>query len=103
MINNQRVSEILQYRKWTVEHNVDAPTEWWDELPIIFSEDIKETMKYFEASKEEDIDILTELFEDISVKSQSKKFISFIENLQKKYPNIDMKQDIQWAKEAIED
>ncbi len=103
MIDMKRVSEILQYRKWTAEHNVDAPTEWWEELPVIFSKDIKETIKYFENFKEEDIDILTELFEDIAAKSQSKEFINFIEKLEKQYPNIDMKQDIQWAKDAIED
>ncbi|ATD55415.1 hypothetical protein [Clostridium chauvoei] len=103
MINGERVSEILQYRKWTVEHNVDAPMEWWDELPIIFSKDIKETIKYFDNFKEEDIYILTEIFEDIAKKSQSKDFIRFIEKLEKQYPNIDMKQEIQWAKYAIED
>ncbi|CDG02106.1 Hypothetical Uncharacterized protein [Clostridium chauvoei JF4335] len=77
--------------------------EWWDELPIIFSKDIKETIKYFDNFKEEDIYILTEIFEDIAKKSQSKDFIRFIEKLEKQYPNIDMKQEIQWAKYAIED
>lgn len=103
MINSKRVSEILQYRKWTVEHNVDAPNEWWEDLPVIFSKDIEETIKYFKNFKEEDINILTELFEDIAAKSQNKEFIKFIVKLEKEYPNIDMKQDIQWAKYAIED
>ncbi|AUM96156.1 MULTISPECIES: hypothetical protein [Clostridium] len=103
MIDMKRVSEILQYRKWTVEHNVDAPEEWWNELPKMFSKDIDEAMKYFEKCNEEDLDILTEQFEDIAAESQSKKFIEFIQKLQIKYPNIDMGQDIQWAKQAIED
>ena len=103
MINNERVLEILQYRKWTIERNVDAPTEWWEELTVIFSKNIKETIKYFDNCKEEDIAILIELFEDIAMKSQSKDFIKFIEKLEKQYPNIDMEQEIAWSKNAIED
>ncbi|MEG2458115.1 MAG: hypothetical protein RSB41_04425 [Bacilli bacterium] len=103
MIDIKRVSEILQYRKWTEEHKFDAPSEWLVELPKIFVKDINETTNYFDNCTEEDISIYTELFEDIAAKSQSKEFVKFIEKLEGKYPNIDMKADIYWAKNALED
>lgn len=102
MINGKRVSQILEYRKWTVERNLDAPSEWWEELPIIFAKNIEETIRYFDNLKE-DIEILSEIFEYIAEKSQSKEFIKFIEKLQRKYIEIDMKKEIEWAKNAIED
>ncbi len=102
MINGKRVSQILEYRKWTVERNLDAPSEWWEELPIIFAKNIEETIRYFDNLKE-DIEILSEIFEYIAETSQSKEFIKFIENLQRKYIEIDMKKEIQWAKNAIKD
>ena len=103
MINGKRVSQILEYRKWTVERNLDAPSEWWEELPIILSKNIEETIRYLDNLNEEDIEILSEIFEYIAETSQSKEFIKFIENLQRKYIEIDMKKEIQWAKNAIKD
>lgn len=102
MFNLEKVNEILSYRKWTEEHKVDAPTEWWDVLPKIFAKDIDRTIEYLRNCNEEDLAVLAEQFEDIAAESQSKKFITFIEDLQIKYPNIDMKQDIEWAKQVIE-
>lgn len=103
MIDKSRISELINLRQMHGECGGDAPEEWWTEVPDMLSENLEETKKFLSSCKEEDLDALTELFENISSKINNKEFINFIEELQIKHPKIDMKQDIEWAKQAIED
>ena len=63
----------------------------------------KTTIEYFERyCKEDEAYWISEVFDDISEKLQSWKFIECLENLQKKYPDIDMQIDIDYTKKAME-
>ncbi|OCA99598.1 hypothetical protein BGS1_09120 [Clostridium beijerinckii] len=78
--------------------------EYWEEIVDMLSEDIEETRKFLnEECNEHQIWCMAGYYEDISYNFQSSKFIDILEELQKKYPDMDIEQDIQWAKDAIED
>ncbi len=59
-------------------------------------------MKRDHCSKE-DLYWISEVFEDISEVLQSKELIKSLRRLDKKYPELEMKQDIDLAESYIED
>lgn len=77
--------------------------EYWDEIVDMLSQDLEETRKFLnDECNEHQVWYMAGYYEDISYNLQSNEFINMLEDLQNKYPNIDIKQDIQWAKDAIE-
>ena len=58
-------------------------------------------MKESNTCSKENIDWISEIFEDISETFKSLKFIQCIEHLKDKYPELDLEQDILFAKEAM--
>lgn len=103
MIDKNKISEMISLRNFHATCGGDAQDEWWTEVPDMLSKNIEETKEFFNTCRKEDLEVLTELFEGISKRLKSQEFIKFIEELQVKHPDIDMKQDIEWAKYAIED
>ncbi|AWX53983.1 MULTISPECIES: hypothetical protein [Brevibacillus] len=77
--------------------------ECWGELTEIFSRNEQFVMDVLEQCSEEEIFWLSEIFEDISLYLQSSSFIRFLRSIQKKYPNIDIELDIQYAEKVLED
>jgi hypothetical protein len=76
--------------------------EYWDEIVAMLSENIEETRKFLNNEcNEYQIEYMAGYYEDIAYNFQSHEFINILERLQNKYPNIDIKQDIQWAKDAM--
>ena len=49
----------------------------------------------------ENINWISEIFEDISEQLQSDRFIECIEQLSIKFPELDLEQDILYAKEVM--
>ncbi|MGL4730337.1 MAG: hypothetical protein ACRCW0_01980 [Clostridium sp.] len=77
--------------------------EYWNEIVDELSKNIDDTKEYISECSKDEIEFISGYFEDISYNLQSEEFIKFLENIQKKYSNIDIKQEIQWAIDAIED
>lgn len=73
----------------------------WEEIVEILSKNEKETEEYLSLCNADEISLLADFFEDISCELQSKSFVKFLRDLQKKFPDLDMEQDITWAEEAI--
>lgn len=71
--------------------------ECWDKMTEILSQDIDETIQYLENCLEEDIYFISEIFEDISEKVKSEKYIICLRKLDKKFPNLNMTRDIDIA------
>ena len=71
--------------------------ECWDKMTEILSQDIDETIQYLENCSEEDIYFISEIFEDISEKVKSEKYIICLRELDKKFPSLNMTRDIDIA------
>ena len=100
MIDDNKVKKIIDER---IKMNPDDPQimEKWRELTDIFIANENETIDYLYNCSEDIIEWVSEIFEDISKALQSEKFIECIEFLKSKFKNLDLEQDILYAKEAI--
>lgn len=74
----------------------------WNELTQIFIQNEESTIAYLNSCCKENIDWISEIFEDISEQLQSSRFIECIEKLAIKYLDLNLEQDILYAKEALE-
>lgn len=101
MIDNSRIEKIINERK---KLHPDDPrvVEKWNELTQIFIRDEECTIAYLNSCCKENIYWISEVFEDISEQLQSRDFIECIEQLAIKYPDLDLEQDIFYAKKALE-
>jgi hypothetical protein len=68
----------------------------------LLSVDLEKTKWVLDRVGPENFYWITEALEDISKKLQSWEFIDYLEQLQNRYPEVDMKVDIQFATEWIE-
>lgn len=101
MIDNSRIEKIINERK---KLHPDDPrvVDKWNELTQIFIRDEESTIAYLNSCCKENIDWISEVFEDISEQLQSTDFIECIEQLAVKYPDLNLEQDILYAKKALE-
>ncbi len=101
MIDNIEIEKIIEKRK---RMHPDDPriVEKWEELTQIFIQNEESTIAYLNSCCKENIDWISEVFEDISEQLQSPGFIECIEQLSIKYPDLNLEQDILYAKKALE-
>ncbi len=101
MINNKEVEKIIIER---IEMHPDDPRimEKWNELSQIFVRDEEDTIVYLNNCNMENINWISEIFEDISEQLQSDRFIECIDQLSIKFPELDLEQDILYAKKVME-
>jgi hypothetical protein len=101
MINNKEVEKIIIER---IEMHPDDPRimEKWNELTQIFVRDEEDTIVYLNNCNMENINWISEIFEDISEQLQSDRFIECIDQLSIKFPELDLEQDILYAKKVME-
>lgn len=100
MIDNNEIEKIIEERK---RIHLDDPlvVEKWNELTQIFVQNEESTIAYLNCCCKENINWISEIFEDISRQLQSAKFIECIEKLANKYPDLNLEQDIKFAREAL--
>lgn len=101
MIDNTEIQKIIEERK---KMHPDDPrvVEKWNELTQIFIQNEESTIAYLNSCCKDNIEWISEIFEDISEQLQSSRFIDCIEKLAIKYPDLNLKQDILYAKEVLE-
>ncbi|MBC2283528.1 hypothetical protein [Listeria booriae] len=93
---------ILEKRK-SLNINDDFGIEKsWNEMTELLSQNEMETINYLEESTEKDLYYISEIFEDVSEQFQSEQFINCLRKLDKKFPELDMTQDIDIAESYIE-
>ncbi|MDU1114621.1 MAG: hypothetical protein E7J99_12980 [Clostridium butyricum] len=103
MIDKNKIFNNLKYIESMNQHGASPNLdEYWDEIVKMLSEDLEKTKQFLNDCTEHQIWFMAGYFEDISYKLQSEEFITFLKELQKKHPNIDIKQDIEWAEDALE-
>ena len=100
MIDNDVIEKIIEERK---KLHLDDPriVEKWNELTQILTQNEESTIAYLNSCCKENVDWISEIFEDISEKLQSSRFIECIEQLLIKYPDLNLEQDILYAKEVL--
>ncbi|MBC1271669.1 hypothetical protein [Listeria booriae] len=92
---------ILEKRK-SLNINDDFGIEKsWNEMTELLSQNEMETINYLEESTEKDLYYISEIFEDVSERFQSEQFINCLRKLDKKFPELDMTQDIDIAQSYI--
>ncbi|MGX7420051.1 hypothetical protein ACWOFR_14730 [Carnobacterium gallinarum] len=102
MLNSKKVKMLIIERK-TMFPDDPKINEIWKELTDIFSKDENETINYLKTSPENEIEWISEVFEDISENLQSQNFINILEIIEKKFTNLDLYTDISYAKKALKD
>ncbi|MCT3233266.1 hypothetical protein [Lactiplantibacillus plantarum] len=75
----------------------------WEELTIILSKNEDEAIKYLMNCSEDDVLLISSVFDYVSENLQSKKFISCLRKLDKKYPDLKLTSFIDDAEDYIED
>ncbi|UDN60571.1 hypothetical protein [Clostridioides sp. ES-W-0016-02] len=105
MIDKNKIYNNIDYIE-SMTQNGASPNldEYWDEIVDILSKDLKETEEFLLNECDEcSIWFISGYFEDISYNFQNKSFIEVLKKLEKKYPNSDLKNDIHWAEQAIQE
>jgi len=100
MIKSSMDIIIKDRKKKSIEDDYGIQ-ECWSQIIEILSKDVKATILYLESCSEEDIYFISEVFEDISERLQSKEYILCLRKLDKKFPNLNLTKDIDLAEEYI--
>lgn len=95
------MDEIIIERKKKHMEDDYGIRECWNKMIDILSQDVYETIVYLEGCSEDHIYYVSEVFEDISEKLQSKEYIDCLRKLDKKFPDLHMTKDIDLAEELI--
>lgn len=91
------MDEIIMERKKKHLEDDYGIQECWEKMIRVLSRNEEETIRYLENCSEEEIYFISEIFEDVSEKLKSKKYISCLKKLDKKFPNLNMTRDIEIA------
>lgn len=98
----RKVNSLVQKRENL--HPDDPAIQFiWHDLVNLLKSNEESAIALLEQSKETELYWLCEIFEDLSAEFQSRAFIHCLLELQKKYPDLDMKQDIEYAIQSIEE
>ncbi|MGG3889965.1 hypothetical protein [Metabacillus fastidiosus] len=100
MVNIERISRLIKERS-ELELNDPVVSKYWDAMTECLSINELETINYLLTCTEEELYWLSEVFDDISYRLQSHKFIECIEILDKRYPNADLSVDVKSARELL--
>ncbi|KKI85234.1 hypothetical protein CAY60_021310 [Shouchella clausii] len=69
----------------------------WNEIIEVLTENEENTIRYLENCSKEDLYWISEVFEDIAEIIQSKELINCLRRLDKKFPELEMTNDIDIA------
>jgi len=105
MNKKELLNKILKLIEEKKKLHINDPSIglYWDKLTKLLSNDLKDTKYVLEHIGEENLYHISEVFEDISDIFQSIEFILFLEELDKRYPQSDLGNDIKWAKEMLDE
>ena len=100
MINEMKIKELI--RELELLHPDDPQIkDYWEVLTNEMSADENETIEFINNCTEHEIYWLSTIFEDISFNFQSPYFIEVLNNIQKKYPQLNLEMDIMYAEMSL--
>ncbi len=100
MIKESMMKIIEERKKKHIEDDYGIQ-ECWDKMIDVLSADIQQTVSYLENCTQEELYYISEIFEDIAERLQSKTFIECLRKLDEKYPELKMTQDIDLAESYV--
>jgi len=105
MNKKEMLTKVLKLIEEKKKLHINDPSIglYWDKLTKLLSNDLEATKYVLEQVGEENLYHIGEVFEDISYIFKSTKFILFLEELDKKYPEANLGDDIKWAKEMLDE
>lgn len=98
------VSHIKKLLKERSELELNNPKlyDYWAAFTELLSRDIDQNIEFLDRCTEDEIYWLGEVFEDISYQVNSRAFIDCLKRLEKKYPDLDLANDIKTAEEFMD-
>ncbi|NEO79699.1 hypothetical protein [Moorena sp. SIO4G3] len=98
-----KIAEVKRLLKEIIQLHVNDPrvTDYWEKLTEVIGSDLITAKAILNACDQEELFWVSEVFEDISAKLQSRSFVLFLMELDEKYPEIDMEVEIKYAKLVI--
>ncbi len=100
-IKNEMLN-IIEDRKSKYIEDDAGIQDCWNRMILILSQDEDATIAYLQECSEEELDWISEVFEDISEKLNSHQFIKCLRALDKKYPKLGMTKDIDLAEDYLQ-
>lgn len=95
------MDQIIAERKKKNTEDDYGIEDCWNKMIDILSKDIHETVAYLESCSEEEIYFISEIFEDVSERLQSREYIDCLRRLDDKFPNLNMTKDIDIAEKYM--
>ncbi len=92
----------LNKRKNTNDNDSFSIYDCWNNITEILSQNEEDTILYLKNCNKENLYFISEVFDDISKNLKSKNLIYVLEELNQKYPELNMKADIEFAKLYVE-
>lgn len=93
MLNTQIDKIIKKRRKLNLKDDFGIQ-KCWDEITHLLSNNELETIEFLESCSKEQLFWISEVFEDVAHELQSKEYIKCLRKLDKKYPELKLKEDI---------
>ena len=82
----------------TLDHEFDVRQEdYWKQLTSLFTENEEETIRFLDNCSAEDVDIASEVFDDVAKVLQSLKYIDCLHRLEKKFPDLCIEYSVAYA------
>lgn len=102
-MNIENKMEVILNERKKLNLNDDYGIEnSWNEIIEVLSENEKKTIRYLKNCNKEDLYYISEVFEDLAEIMQSKELINCLRKLDKKFPELEMTNDIDIAESYIE-
>lgn len=101
MLDVSYIKKLLKERS-ELELNNPKLYDYWTLFTELLSKNIDETNEFLDMCTEDEIYWLSEVFDDISCKVNSRAFIDCLMRLEEKYPNLDLSDDIKSAEDCME-
>lgn len=105
-MDEKDINQIISLVEWRKQQNTMEgiiQDYYWNPLIEILTKNEENTINFFDSCGENVLYWISEVFEDVSSHFQSKHFVTFLEDLGKRYTGADLSVDISYAKRAIED
>ncbi|NRR03389.1 hypothetical protein HP570_14310 [Brevibacillus sp. RS1.1] len=101
MLDSNLIKQLIKERS---ELHLNDPKvyDFWERLTELLSANTLETIEFFEACTEQEAYWLSEIFEDISARVNSRDFIECIKRVDRKYPELQLSKDIRVAEDFMD-
>lgn len=103
MIDIEMVDKTLEtIDEWTRDAGTLSLDPYWDRVIKEFKKDYDDTEKYFLSCDSNKVELMSGYFEDIAYELKDQRFIELLYKIQEKFPDSDLKLEIQQAVDALE-